>query len=70
MQERQPYLTPRETQIIQLMLTGKTYPQVAESLKICLPTVKTHMFNAKLRLNADNVKHAIAISIRYKLISV
>lgn len=67
---RKVYITPREAEIIKLMMTGKTYPEVARNLKISLSTVKTHILNAKLRLDASNIKEAIAISITKNLVSL
>lgn len=35
-------LTPREKEIAALLISGKTYKQIAEELFISIPTVKTH----------------------------
>lgn len=65
---RRIYITPREAQILGLMKHGNTYPDVATALHISLYTVKTHVLNAKLRLNASNIKEALTIAITQNLI--
>lgn len=63
-------LTPREAEILTLMASGDTYRDVCDKLKIKRPTVKTHIFNAKLRLDAQSIRHAVAISIQCGLIKI
>jgi DNA-binding CsgD family transcriptional regulator len=64
------YLTPRETQILTLMASGDNYKEVCEKLKIKRPTVKFHIMNARIRLEAETIKHAVAISVRNGLIKI
>jgi len=63
-------LTPREAEVLQYAAHGKTLEEVAATLGISRETVKTHVFNVRLRLDALNLGHAIAISVARGLISV
>ncbi len=47
-------LTPRETEVLKLLITGKAYKQIAEQLCISLPTVKTHVSNIYSKTNVRN----------------
>ncbi len=57
-------ITQREQEVLQLLITGKTYKEIAAELFISLPTVKTHVSNiyskaqVRNRLELSNlVKH-------------
>ena len=66
-EEAEVVLTPREREIIQLVLEGNTSQQIAEKLSISIRTVEKHRanFKAKLGINsqADLVRFAIAQGI-------
>lgn len=47
-------VTPREGEIIQLVLMGKTNAEIAAALFISLKTVKHHLYNIYLKLNVRN----------------
>ncbi len=53
-------LTEREKEIAQLLLKGKTYKQISETLFISLPTVKTHTSNLYKKLDVKN-KHELIV---------
>lgn len=65
-----PRLRPREAEIMRLFALGHTREEVAGLLHISPDTVKTHVFNIKIRLDANNTKHAIAISLVNGLITI
>lgn len=50
-----PILTPREKQVLKLILEGKRNRDIAESLVIGLKTVETHRMNIMRKLDAHNV---------------
>ena len=58
-----PGLTPREREIMILLSKGNDYEDVAYSLGISFETVRTHMKNARTKLEATNTSQAITISI-------
>lgn len=47
-------LTPREQDILQLVLEGLTNPEIAETLHVGLPTVKTHMRHVLRKLDVSD----------------
>jgi len=53
-------LTEREFDVIRLIYTGKTNNQLAAELFVSLNTVKVHIKNAYLKLDADSRTRAIA----------
>jgi DNA-binding NarL/FixJ family response regulator len=61
---RQPSLSGREREIIQLLAEGLTGDEVADRLVLSGETIKTHIRNAMTKLEARNRVHAIAIALR------
>lgn len=53
-------LSPRENEILYWCSTGKTYPEVAEMLKITVSTIKFHMGKIVKKMGVKNAKHAIS----------
>ncbi len=47
-------LTPREKEIATLLVSGKTYKQIAEQLFISMPTVKTHTSHIYKKCKVNN----------------
>ena len=47
-------ITQREQEVLQLLVTGKTYKEIATELFISLPTVKTHVSNIYSKTNVRN----------------
>lgn len=62
-----PALTPRQQQILKLVVDGYTSREIAEQLKISLQTVEVHRFNLMRRLDVRNVAQLIrqALVLRY-----
>ena len=61
---RAPVLSRRESEIMELLSHGLTGEQVAQRLVLSIQTVKTHIRNAMLKLEACTRVHAIAIALR------
>jgi DNA-binding CsgD family transcriptional regulator len=57
-------LTPREREVMSLLATGLNAEEVAGRLVISPFTVRTHVRNAKEKLGARTMAHAIAIVLR------
>ena len=47
-------ITQREKEVLQLLVTGKTYKEIAAELFISLPTVKTHVSNIYSKAKVRN----------------
>jgi LuxR family transcriptional regulator, quorum-sensing system regulator BjaR1 len=61
-------LTPREQAVLQMAATGLDIRGIAVALELGEETIRTHLTNAKRKLNARNRTHAVAEAIRYHLI--
>ena len=61
---RPSVLSPRQCQVLELVSWGLFSEDVAKILGIGIETVKTHLKVIKMRLNANNRTHAVAIAIR------
>jgi DNA-binding NarL/FixJ family response regulator len=51
---RAPQLTERETEVLRLVATGLTYPQIAERLSLSPRTVQNHVQNTLSKLQLHN----------------
>jgi len=56
-------LTGREREVLSLMAAGRTVAEIADELHLSQLTVRTHVRNAKDRLNARTTAHAIAMAV-------
>ena len=52
--------TPRQLEVLALVASGKTFPEIAVILVISEQTVKNHSTDARLRLKALNLPQAVA----------
>ena len=60
MQENERQLSRRETEILQLVITGISNKDIAEKLFISIHTVKTHLYNIYKTLKIRNRVEAVA----------
>jgi DNA-binding CsgD family transcriptional regulator len=61
-------LSPRETQILELLAEGLTYQEIATRIGISHETVKRTNRGMRERLGARNAAHAVAIGFRIGLL--
>jgi DNA-binding CsgD family transcriptional regulator len=47
-------ISPRENEVLNLLVKGRSYKEIAEKLFISLPTVKTHVTNIYKKMNIKN----------------
>lgn len=66
--EEIPALTPSENDVIKLMCDGKSNADIADFLGISLSTVKFHVSNIFMKLNAKNRHEAIKIAAELGII--
>jgi DNA-binding NarL/FixJ family response regulator len=57
-------LTPRETQILQVVAEGLTDPQIARRLHISERTIHTHLRNINVKLDTATRFQAVLAAIR------
>jgi DNA-binding NarL/FixJ family response regulator len=67
-QEMIQEITPREREIMRLLVNGKTNQQIAEELSISIFTVQTHRKNIKSKLQVEGVADLIAAVNHYRLV--
>ncbi|MBP2405288.1 response regulator transcription factor [Streptomyces syringium] len=61
-------LTGREEEVLRLMATGLSNPEIADSLTVSLETAKTHVGNVLTKLGAQNRTHAVVIAYESGLV--
>ncbi|MER7752251.1 response regulator transcription factor [Kitasatospora sp. NPDC097643] len=64
----QAALTGREEEVLRLMATGLSNPEIADALTVSLETVKTHVGNVLTKLGAQNRTHAVVIAYESGLV--
>ncbi len=64
----EPGLTPRELDVLRLLATGQSNPQIAESLFISPRTATTHVTNILAKLGVTNRAEAAARALREGLV--
>lgn len=62
-------LSPRESEVLQLVAQGLTTPQIAERLVLAESTVKTHLRHIMKKLDAANRAEAVALAGAQGLLS-
>ena len=62
-------LTPREREVLGLMVEGLTNPEIAERLVVSRSTAKAHVSNILSKLGASNRAEAISLALQHKLVT-
>jgi DNA-binding NarL/FixJ family response regulator len=63
-------LTPRETQVLQLVAAGNSNRTLAAKLSVSEETVKMHVKNILSKLDAKDRTHAVTIALRRGMIEL
>ncbi len=64
----QDELTPREREVLALMVKGLTNPEIAERLVVSRATAKAHVSNVLAKLGVTNRAEAVAVALQRKLV--
>jgi NarL family two-component system response regulator LiaR len=67
--EPEVHLTPRELEVLALMVEGLNNPAIAERLVISIGTTRSHVSNILSKLGVSNRAEAITLALRRKIIS-
>jgi NarL family two-component system response regulator LiaR len=59
-------LTPREQEVLALMVEGLSNPDIAERLVVSRSTAKAHVSNILSKMGVSNRAEAIALALQYK----
>ncbi len=61
-------LTPREFEVLELLVEGLNNPEISERLYISIGTTRTHVSNIFSKLGVSNRAEAITLALRNKLV--
>ena len=62
-------LTPRELEVLGLMVKGQSNAEIAQSLTVSLSTVKFHVSSIFSKLHVDSRAEAVAVALQKRLVS-
>ncbi|HEY3385695.1 MAG TPA: response regulator transcription factor [Saprospiraceae bacterium] len=63
-------LTPRETEILELLVRGNSYKMIADKSTISIDTVKKHLQNIYHKLHVNCGTEAVAIALQHKIVRI
>ena len=61
-------LTPREREVLALMVEGMSNPEIAERLVVTRSTAKAHVSNILSKLGVSNRAEAVALALQHRLV--
>lgn len=62
-------LTPREQEVLALLVQGRSNPEIADALSVSRATAKAHVSNILSKLGVANRAEAVAVALQQKLVT-
>ena len=62
------HLTPKEKELLQLLVDGKSYKMIADAMLVSLETVKSHIKNVYRKLHVSSNSEAVAKAIKQRIV--
>lgn len=62
-------LTPREREVLALVVEGLNNPKIAERLVVSRSTIKFHVSSILAKLRVSNRAEAAALAVQYRLVA-
>lgn len=69
-QDRPPMLTPRESEVLQLIVSGKSNKDIAVVLGLSVNTIAVHRARIMQALGTENTAELVVYAIRHGLVSI
>ena len=63
------YLTPRETEVLQMMVKGSRTKEIAFDLKISTRTVEAHRQKMMIKFNTGDMTMLVSFAVKHRLVS-
>ena len=63
-----PLLSPREREVLEMLVDGRSYTEVADALGISLGTVQTHIKSLYRKLDVTSKAAAVTVALRNRLV--
>jgi len=67
-EEEDFHLTPKEKELLQHLVDGKSYKMIADAMMITLETVKTHIKNIYKKLHVNSSTEAVTKAIKNRIV--
>jgi DNA-binding NarL/FixJ family response regulator len=67
-QQNEYYLTPKEKELLQHLIDGKSYKMIADAMLVSLETVKSHIKNVYRKLHVSSSSEAVSKAIKQRIV--
>jgi DNA-binding NarL/FixJ family response regulator len=67
-QQNEYHLTPKEKELLQHLVDGKSYKMIADAMLVSLETVKSHVKNVYRKLHVNNNAEAVSKAIKQRIV--
>jgi DNA-binding NarL/FixJ family response regulator len=68
LQQNEYHLTPKEKELLQHLVDGKSYKMIADAMLVSLETVKSHIKNVYRKLHVSSSSEAVSKAIKQRIV--